>query len=94
MRSLALTAFVIPGPWSRNASRKPYGPTSRRIDDNGGRLRGPRPPRTLGSGQMVGTARETYIEMDPDGTTRTSMRERFPGKVHRGDDAIGTGQMD
>jgi hypothetical protein len=34
--------------------------------------------------QMVGTARESYIEMDPDGTTRTSMRERFPGKVPRG----------
>ncbi len=44
--------------------------------------------------QMVGTARETYIEMDPDGTTRTSMRERFPGKVPREDDAIGPGQMD
>jgi hypothetical protein len=43
---------------------------------------------------MVGTARETYIEMDPDGMTRTSTRERFPGKVPREDDAIEPGQMD
>ena len=43
--------------------------------------------------EVVGPVRVTDIEMDPDGTTRISTRERLTGKVPREDDAIGTGQM-
>ena len=43
--------------------------------------------------EVVGPVRVTDIEMEPDGTTRISTRERLTGKVPREDDAIGTGQM-